>query len=70
MKDKDNNKESNKEKDINQYIKIRKAREHNLQNIDIDIPKNKLIVITGVSRLSVNHLLLLIQYMQKGKEDM
>jgi excinuclease ABC subunit A len=30
-------------------IKIRGAREHNLKNVDIDIPKNKLVVITGVS---------------------
>jgi excinuclease ABC subunit A len=30
-------------------IKIRKARTHNLKNIDLDLPKNKLIVITGVS---------------------
>lgn len=31
------------------YIKIRKARVHNLKNINLDIPKNKLVVITGVS---------------------
>ena len=31
------------------YIKIRGARENNLKNIDIDLPKNKLIVLTGVS---------------------
>ena len=31
------------------YIKIRGARQHNLQNIDLDIPKNKFVVITGVS---------------------
>jgi len=31
------------------YIKIRGARVHNLKNIDIDIPKNKLVVITGLS---------------------
>ena len=31
------------------YIKIRGAREHNLKNISLDIPKNKLVVITGVS---------------------
>ena len=30
-------------------IKIRGARQHNLQNVDIDIPKNKLVVITGLS---------------------
>ena len=30
-------------------ISIRGAREHNLQNIDIDIPRNKLVVITGLS---------------------
>lgn len=31
------------------FIKIRGARQHNLQNINLDIPKNKLVVITGVS---------------------
>ena len=30
-------------------IKIRGARVHNLKNVDIDIPKNKLVVITGIS---------------------
>ena len=31
------------------YIKIRGAREHNLKGIDIDIPRNELIVLTGLS---------------------
>ncbi|MCL2737740.1 MAG: excinuclease ABC subunit UvrA, partial [Alphaproteobacteria bacterium] len=31
------------------HIKIRGARENNLKNIDLDIPKNQLVVITGVS---------------------
>ena len=31
------------------FIEIRGAREHNLKNIDISIPKNRLTVITGLS---------------------
>ncbi len=31
------------------YIKIKGARENNLKNVSIDLPKNKLIVMTGVS---------------------
>ena len=31
------------------YISLRGARTHNLKNIDIDLPRNKLIVITGLS---------------------
>jgi len=33
----------------NEFIKIRGARVHNLKNIDLDIPKNNLVVITGLS---------------------
>ena len=32
-----------------ELIKIRGARTHNLKNISIDLPRNKLIVITGLS---------------------
>ena len=33
----------------NKYIKIRGAREHNLKNIDIEIPRRELVVVTGLS---------------------
>lgn len=41
------NKES--EKDPRKFIIIKGARVHNLKNIDVAIPKNKLVVITGMS---------------------
>ena len=37
------------EKDSRQYIKIRGANEHNLKNADVDIPRDKLVVLTGLS---------------------
>ncbi len=53
-----NNKENKEFKDTKnnsnyitdkQFIKIRGARTHNLKNVDIDIPRNALVVITGLS---------------------
>ncbi len=32
-----------------EYIRIRGAAEHNLKNIDVDIPRNELVVLTGMS---------------------
>ena len=32
-----------------QFIKIRGANEHNLNNISVDIPRNELVVLTGLS---------------------
>ena len=32
-----------------QFIRIRGAAEHNLKNINLDIPRNELVVLTGVS---------------------
>ena len=33
----------------NKYLKVKGAKEHNLKNISVDIPKNKFVVITGLS---------------------
>jgi len=31
------------------YIHVKGAREHNLKNIDVTIPRDKLVVFTGIS---------------------
>ena len=36
-------------KDGRQHIRIRGANEHNLKNIDLNIPRNELVVLTGLS---------------------
>ena len=46
---KGNNLKMQKMHKVNQFLRVRSANEHNLKNIDINIPKNKLIVMTGVS---------------------
>ena len=32
-----------------QFIKIRGANENNLKNLDVDIPRNEMVVLTGLS---------------------
>ena len=34
---------------MEKYIRIKGARAHNLKNIDVNIPRDKLVVITGLS---------------------
>ena len=38
-----------KHEEIKKYIKIRKAAEHNLKDIDVDIPRDEFVVLTGLS---------------------
>ena len=48
----------------NKHISIKGARVNNLKNIDVDIPRNKLVVITGLS-VRGNRRSLLTLSMQK-----
>ena len=38
-----------KKGDYRQFIRIRGANEHNLKNVSVDIPRNELVVLTGLS---------------------
>ena len=56
-----------KKMDARQYIKIRGANENNLKNIDVDIPRNELVVLTDLAVLE-NLPLHLIQFMQRVRD--
>ena len=68
MIEKELKKETEKTDTKKQYIKIRGANEHNLKNVDLDIPRNELVVLTGLSG-SGNPPWHSIRFMRKGRED-
>ena len=50
-----------------QYIKIRGAREHNLKNIDVDIPRDSFTVLTGLSGSGKSSLALGVLYAEGSR---
>ena len=50
-------------------ILIKGAKEHNLKNISLEIPKDKFVVITGLSGSGKSSLALIL-FMRRDKEDM
>lgn len=52
----------------NKFIKIRGAKEHNLKDVSLDIPRDELVVLTGFRDLE-NLLLPLTQFMLRDRED-
>ncbi len=51
------------------HLRIRGARTHNLKNIDLDIPKNALVVITGLSGSGKSSLAFDTRYAEGQRRD-
>ncbi|HEX2977931.1 MAG TPA: excinuclease ABC subunit UvrA [Candidatus Babeliales bacterium] len=69
MKQSDKKIEQNERKST-EWIIIRGAREHNLKNVDVEIPKNKLTVITGPSGSGKSSLALDVLYTEGKRRYM
>src|SRR5690606_24957540 len=51
------------------YIRVRGARQHNLKNIDVDSPRNRLVVVTGLSGSGKSSLALDTLYAEGQRRD-
>ena len=52
-----------------EMIRIKGARENNLKNIDLEVPRNQFVVVYRAEWFWENLLWHLIRFMQKGRED-
>ena len=53
---------------MNEMIRVRGAREHNLKNVNVDIPRDQLTVITGLSGSGKSSLISEILYKRLANE--
>ena len=53
---------------MNENIVIKKAKVHNLKNISLEVPKNKLVVITGLSGSGKSSLAFDTLYAERSKK--
>ena len=62
-----NLKDKNMQEEIPKKIKIRGARVHNLKNIDVDVPLNRIVGIAGVSGSGKSSLALGVLYAEGSR---